>query len=93
MDKRDQMLRLVADYEQSGQSQRSFCQAAGLKLSQFGYWVRKVNKQQQQGAGFIEIDTHSPAQAANQIELVYPGGIIIRMKQADLRLIGQLLRL
>ena len=87
------MLRLLADFEQSGQSQRAFCQAAGVSLAKFGYWVRKVRKEKETPAGFLKIDTHLPSQPSGQVELVYPSGVRIIAPSQDLKLISQLLHL
>lgn len=87
------MLQMVADYQQSGQRQLSFCQSPGLKLAQLDYWVRKIRKVREAVAGFIQIDTHYPAETANQLELVYLGGIILVCSRQTQQLIGQLLRL
>ena len=39
-------LSLVRDWESSGQSQRSFCDAHGLKLGTFSYWRRQYLQMQ-----------------------------------------------
>ncbi|TXK20935.1 IS66 family insertion sequence element accessory protein TnpB [Pontibacter qinzhouensis] len=87
------MLRLVAVYEQSGQSQKAFCDSAGLNLSRFGYWVRKVRKEREPTAGFIKVDTGALPMHAPAVELVYPNGVKLKLHGADLQLISQLLRL
>ena len=86
------MLRLVAAYEQSEQSQRAFCELAGINLSRFGYWVRKIRKERETTGGFVKVDT-TLAQPATELELVYPNGVKIKLQEANLALISQLLRL
>jgi len=93
MEQREEMLRLVAAYEQSGQSQKGFCASAGLNLSRFGYWVRKARKEREPAAGFVKVDTTPPLQPTIGLELVYPNGIKLKLQGADLPLISQLLRL
>ena len=84
---------MVAAYEQSGLSQKAFCASAGLNLSRFGYWVRKVRKERETAAGFVKVDTTPPLQPPIELELVYPNGIKLKLQEADLPLISQLLRL
>jgi hypothetical protein len=92
MEQLEEMLRLVAVYEQSGQSQKAFCESAGINLSRFGYWVRKVRKERATAGGFVRVDT-TPPQPATGLELVYPNGVRIKLQEANLPLISQLLRL
>ena len=93
MEQREEMLRLVAEFEQSGQSQRAFSQAAGISLAKFGYWIRKVRKEKETSDGFLKVDTHLPAQLAGQVELIYTSGVRIVVPGQDLKLISQLLHL
>ncbi len=93
MEQREEMLKLVADFEQSGQSQRFFCQSAGISLAKFGYWVRKVRNEKETSAGFLKIETHFASQPVGQVELIYPNGVRIIVPGQDLKLISQLLNL
>lgn len=93
MEQREEMLRQVAEYEQSGQSQKAFCVAAGLNLSRFGYWVRKVRKERETAAGFLKVDTAALPLPAPELELVYPNGVKLKLQGSDLAFISQLLRL
>ena len=93
MEQQEDMLRLVAVYEQSGVSQKAFCESAGLNLSRFGYWVRKVRKERESVAGFIKVDTAALPIPAPELELLYPNGVKLKLQGANLELISQLLRL
>lgn len=84
------MLQLVEMYEQSGQSQRAFCQDQGLKLSQFTYWIHKVRKEKQPASGFIQVTATDPAAL---LEVLYPNGVKVRVEAQDLQLISRLLHL
>lgn len=84
------MLQLVEMYEQSGQSQRAFCQEQGLKLSQFIYWIHKVRKEKQAMSGFVQV---SPPEPVIQLEVIYPNGVKVRVPARDLQLLSRLLHL
>ena len=93
IEQKEEMLRLVAVYEQSGVSQKAFCQSAGLNLSRFGYWVRRVRRERETAAGFVKVETTLASHPAIELELVYPNGVKIKLQEANLPLISQLLRL
>ncbi|QCR24516.1 IS66 family insertion sequence hypothetical protein [Pontibacter sp. SGAir0037] len=77
-------------YEQSGQSQRAFCQEQGLKVSQFIYWIHKVRKEKQQVSGFMQL---SAGPAAAHLEVIYPNGVKIKVPSGDLNTLSRLIRL
>ena len=86
----EKMLHLVEVYQQSGLSQRAFCQEQGLKLSQFPYWIQKVRKEKQASSGFVQL---SPPEPAAQMEVIYPNGVKVRLPAQDLQLVSRLLHL
>lgn len=53
---RVEWLALVGEWEESGESQRAFCEAHGLKMATFGYWrgqhLREVSSPD---AGFVAL--------------------------------------
>ncbi|QCR22342.1 IS66 family insertion sequence element accessory protein TnpB [Pontibacter sp. SGAir0037] len=90
MTHQEKMLHLVEVYEQSGQSQRAFCQEQGLKVSQFIYWIHKVRKEKQPASGFMQL---SAERAASYLEVIYPNGVQVRVDSRDLALVSRLLHL
>ncbi|TPE43341.1 IS66 family insertion sequence element accessory protein TnpA [Pontibacter mangrovi] len=90
MTHQEKMLQLVELYEESGLSQRAFCQEQGLKLSQFTYWIHKVRKEKQATSGFVQL---SPPEPAAQLEVIYPNGVKVRLPARDLQLVSRLLHL
>ena len=79
---RDRMLELVADWAQSGKSQKAFAQEQGIKVPTFQYWIAKKRQQQSNMAkdngaagGFVELQTPSAA----GIRVRYPNGVEIHL--------------
>jgi hypothetical protein len=56
----EQRQRLLARFERSGQSQKSFCQENQLPLSTLTYWLRqqRQHKQQPLEASFVQLPAH-----------------------------------
>jgi transposase-like protein len=92
MELRAQMFELVEQYEQSGKSQKQFCQAAGIGLAKLNYWIREYRNRRQPPAGFIRIDA-PPANQPPELEVCYPNGVRLKASGADLSLVSQLIRL
>lgn len=90
MTHQENMLQLVELYEESGLSQRAFCQEQHLKVSQFTYWIHKVRKEKQAASGFLQL---SPPEPVAQMEVVYPNGVKVRLPARDLQLLSRLLHL
>ncbi len=57
------MFERVEEYEQSGKSQKAYCQAAGIGLAKLNYWIREYRNRQQPSAGFLRVDTHRTSKA------------------------------
>jgi hypothetical protein len=57
--KSDKMFLLMKEFENSGQTQRSFRQAHGVKRSTFQYWLRRYRQSKQESAsaqaGFVPL--------------------------------------
>jgi hypothetical protein len=88
----EQMYQLVGSYEQSGQSQKNFCNQQGISLAKLNYWIRKYRLHQQPSAGFFKIET-IPAPGQQHMEICYPNGVKLITSGADLSLLSQLIRL
>ncbi len=51
-------------WQQSGQSQKSYCQQAGIAYHVFHYWYHKYRHGQPTGNSFIQLSTSSVASSA-----------------------------
>lgn len=91
MRKQEQMTAMIAQYHESGLSLKSFCDQKQIKLPTFQYWRKKLKTKEQ--SAFVPISTGLPFSEHNNIELVYPNGIRIRLRHFDLNQIHQLLKL
>lgn len=86
-----EMLKLVEDYHNSGNSQKAFCHAHGLKPSTFSYWIKKKRMMDHPELGFVKIETTGLCQPT--LEVIFPNGVKIKASKADLQIIGQLIRI
>jgi transposase-like protein len=94
MDTEEKMFEIVEECLRSGKTQKEYSQEAGIGYAKFNYWVCKYRKQQQpsSGAGFIKIGTF-PTGEPQEIEVLYPNGVRLKVGGANLSLISQLIRL
>lgn len=78
--KKDRMLRLIEEQEQSGQSQIEFCKNQNLSIATFGYWRKKYleEKSNRSASNFIPLKIKSPMPQNNRIEVELPNQIILR---------------
>lgn len=83
-------------WRSSGQSQRAYCEGAGLKYSRFLYWRRKLEEQAgERGAGtgsrFVPV-AWGGGSAGGGLRVVLPNGVELRGIDAEnLTLVAQLL--
>lgn len=92
MTKREQMARLVEEFNHSGLTQRAFCNQKQIIQSTFQYWHLKFKREHQQSTNFYPIDFDSESTSGG-IEVCYPNGIKIRMDCFNLCHIKQLVSL
>lgn len=89
----DEMYQLVEDYQSSGKSQKEYSLEAGIGYAKFNYWVCKYRMQHQSSAtGFVQIAPLADRQQQD-LEVLYPNGVKVKVTGADLSLISQLIRL
>lgn len=96
MDKREDMLLLMEEFENSGQTQKEFSATLGMGFPKFNYWYRKLKKEKGAGgaAGFVRVDTAEPEAAGRApLELEYPNGVKLKLSSGDLSLVSHLIRL
>ena len=87
----------ISAWEQSGQSQKSFCEQRELNYHRFGYWRRKFLEQSQadtvkQSNAFVPVQ---PVQAdtVSGLSLALPNGVVIQgIEQHNLSVVRQLLQ-
>lgn len=87
--KRDKMLSVVAQWRESGQTQKDFCSFHGIKVCTLGYWVKRSSEQDEQ-SGFTEI--HPSTAQTGKIEIIYPNGVRVST-DGDLSLIAKLIHI
>jgi len=75
-ERREKMLQLVSDWQQSGQSQKAFAEAHGIKLFTFRYWIQKQREQNQQTDSFLQLG--APLSTA-AITIRYPNGTELQL--------------
>lgn len=91
---REEMTRLVLEYETSGQTQKCFSESKGIGLHKFNYWYRKLKGEAAQPGGFHKVESRGPAAAGDcSAELVYPNGVVLRLDSPDPGLLSRLVRL
>ncbi|EKB51207.1 IS66 family insertion sequence element accessory protein TnpA [Cecembia lonarensis] len=96
MDKRQEMLKLLEEFEVSGMTQRDFSASKGMGFHKFNYWYRKLNKEQMGGDqlnGFFRVDAGTVGSSGRDLELIYPNGVKLKLNAGDLSLVSRLIRL
>jgi transposase-like protein len=87
----------ITAWEQSGQTQKSFCEQHDLNYHRFGYWRRKYREAKpsdlgQSRGGFVAVQQRSDRITSGLI-LTLPNGIRIQgIESANLSAVCQLLR-
>ena len=94
MNLKEEMYQLVEDYQNSGKTQKEYSREAGIGYAKFNYWVCKYRARHPSSAtGFIKIETLQDKQQPQDLEVLYPNGVKLKVTGADLSLISQLIRL
>ena len=87
----------ISAWEQTDQTQKSFCEEHDLDYHRFGYWRRKhrgqsPNETVQQGPGFVPV-RHALDRVSTSLTLILPNGIRVQgIEASNLPLLSQLLR-
>lgn len=67
-------------WQESGLTQRGFCEQEGLNYQMFGYWLKKFRQEASsengKGKGFIDLNMEAPA-ATEGISIRYPNGVVL----------------
>ncbi|WP_270089285.1 IS66 family insertion sequence element accessory protein TnpA [Sphingobacterium sp. SYP-B4668] len=88
-EKREYMLSMIADWQQSGKSKKAYCAEHGINEAKFYYWLSRIKESDKSAVGFLTIDK---ASKNSDIEIIYPNGVRIKVEK-DLGLLSQLIRL
>jgi transposase-like protein len=77
-ERREKMLQLVEQWQQSGQSQKAFAKAHDIKLFTFRYWVQKHREKSATAGAFVQLGT----QQTTGISIRYPNGTELQLPAA-----------
>jgi len=88
-EKREQMLSIISDWQQSGKSKKAYCAENGINEAKFYYWISRIKESDKSVVGFLTIDKSNKS---SDIEIIYPNGVRIKVVN-DLGLLSQLIRL
>lgn len=101
--KKTEMYPLVKKWQQSGQSQKAFSKANGLRAHTFQYWVKKYEKEHsskslpKDTSEFVPLLISNQAGDGgtnNQIKLSYPNGVCLELpRQVSLNYLRGLIQL
>ena len=75
-ERREKMLQLVTDWQQSGKSQKAYAQAHSIKLVTFRYWIQKHRQQTHSSDSFLQLDGQL---ASTGIIIRYPNGTELQL--------------
>jgi hypothetical protein len=73
-DRQDAMLTLIRQWQESGQTQQTFCKEHDLTFSTFYYWLKRYRRGIDESS-FLPVEVSS----GSYIEIRYPGGIILQL--------------
>ncbi len=75
---REQMFKLIEQWQQSGLTQNTFCQQQSIKYHVFHYWYKRYREQhadqQINTASFVKLQI-AKSSSSGSVEIYYPGGI------------------
>lgn len=77
INRQEEILSLIEQWQDSGKPQQVFCQEHGLTYTTFYYWLRKYRRQMEEGS-FLPIEISSES----NIEIRYPGRVILQLPAA-----------
>jgi len=85
----------IQSWQQSGQSQKEYCQENNLAYHVFIYWLTKLRRQQGPiEQSFIPLTMSPPVEhSGTDLEIAFPNGVRLKVSSGDLKFISQLIRL
>jgi predicted acetyltransferase len=89
INRQDEMLSLIEQWQESGKMQQIFCQEHDLTYTTFYYWLKRYRRQMDESS-FLPVEISS----GSYIEIRYPDGVILQLPAATrLSTLKQLLSL
>ena len=88
MDKKQAMFELIVKQQESGLSQKSFCEEEGIGLPKFVYWKQKWLQENEEST-FIQIKAPTKIEPST-IEISYPNGVSLKVNTIDFSFIQKL---
>lgn len=75
---REQMFKLIEQWQQSALTQNVFCQQQSIRYHVFHYWYKRYREQhaglQSNVASFVKLQIAKPATPVS-VEIYFPGGV------------------
>ncbi|MDQ2752194.1 MAG: hypothetical protein M3R72_04135 [Bacteroidota bacterium] len=75
---REQMFKLIEQWQQSGLTQNTFCEQQSMRYHVFHYWYRRYRRVHDEpkdaNATFVKLQIAKPVMSGS-VEINYPGGI------------------
>lgn len=71
---------VVAAQQDSGLSQREYCEREGISLSSFSHWRRKLNGKRVAQAQFVELSGEARTDRDWQVELTLGERVVLRIR-------------
>ena len=83
---REQMFKLIDQWQQSSLTQNAFCQQQSIKYHVFHYWYKRYREQhaidqQINTASFVKLQI-AKSSSSGSVEIYYPGGIRLVFHEA-----------
>jgi len=79
-DQRQQMFSLIEQWQQSGLTQKAFCEQQSIRYYVFHYWYKRYRIQQSgssdNAGSFVKLQVAKPSSLGG-VEINFPGGIRI----------------
>jgi len=76
---RQQMFEMIEQWQQSGLSQKSFCEKVAIKFYTFYYWYKRYRLSEQNSenkSGFVKLKIEKP-EAPASLEIHFPDGVCL----------------
>ena len=89
MKKAEQIQQAVEGWKASGLTQQVYCRQIGVKRSTFANWVKRSKEKTFEGFKLLSPCLKEPEE---NLELIYPNGVRLRVSLSGLRLLPELIR-
>lgn len=76
LNQQEEMLTLIEQWQESGQTQQSFCKDHNLAFSKFYYWRKRYRRGMDEST-FLPVDISQGL--STSIEIRYPDGVVLQL--------------